>query len=377
MANTKTKQENPKKEKLGKDEQTEKNISPQTDESTEKDEQNRHEETDAQLTQGDVVGSDSLQGYRDQLKQRLDEELINLESTQEQASNRLKVESESDAIESSDFDMLNLADISQERADILSIVKSLERQAGTSSKLKDVLEGDIESLQKKLSKEMEARRQLEEKLASLETNSDKVAQINEENASLRKERDRLAGLLEEIRPHLEAVTEGRDSLSEEMAFAQKRTREMASRNADLETQVKRLQEKIADVERLRAEFNKVTEERQVSAEQVRRLMDRLEEANKVRDTLENDLAASHEAMCNMRREMESLQDEATSDGSQVSNLRNQLIAQSAELAAANEKVQQEVAARRQTEEMLREIKTRLLSLSQNKTIAAALGLSHA
>ncbi len=375
MANTKTKQESPKKEKLGKDEKTEKNIGLQTDESTEKDEQNRHEEPDAQMEQGDVVGSDSLQGYRDQLKQRLDEELTNLESTQEQASNRLKTESESVAIESSDFDMLNLADISQERADILSIVKSLERQAGTSSKLKDVLEGDIESLQKKLSKEMEARRQLEEKLASLETNSDKAAQLNEENASLRKERDRLAGLLEEIRPHLEAVTEGRDSLSEEMAFAQKRTRELASRNADLETQIKRLQEKIADVERLRAELNKVTEERQVSAEQVRRLMDRLEEANKVRDTLETDLAASHEAMCNMRKEMESLQDEATNDGSQVSNLRNQVIAQSAELAAANEKVQQEVAARRQTEEMLREIKTRLLSLSQNKTIAAALGLS--
>lgn len=377
MANTKTKQESPKKEKLGKDEQAEKNISAQTDESTEKDEQSRHEETDAQMEQGDIVGSDSLQGYRDQLKQRLDEELTNLENTQEQASNRLKTENESGTIESSDFDMLNLADISQERADILSIVKSLERQAGTSSKLKDVLEGDIESLQKKLSKEMEARRQLEEKLSSLETNSDKASQLNEENASLRKERDRLAGLLEEIRPHLEAVTEGRDSLSEEMAFAQKRTRALASRNADLETQIKRLQEKIADVERLRAELNKVTEERQVSAEQVRRLMDRLEEANKVRDTLETDLAASHEAMCNMRKEMESLQDEATNDGSQVSNLRNQLIAQSAELAAANEKVQQEVAARRQTEEMLREIKTRLLSLSQNKTIAAALGLSHA
>jgi chromosome segregation ATPase len=377
MANVKTKKESPKKEKLGKDELDEENVSPQTDESTEKDKQNKHEETDTHLAQGDVSGSDSLQGYRDQLKQRLDEELTNLETTQEQAANRLQSETESGTMGDGDFDMLNLADISQERADILSIVKSLERQAGTSSKLKDVLEGDIESLQKKLSKETETRRQLEEKLASLETNSDKVAQINEENASLRKERDRLAGLLEEIRPHLEAVTEGRDSLSEEMAFAQKRTREMASRNADLETQVKRLQEKIADVERLRAELNKITDERQVSAEQVRRLMDRLEEANKVRDTLEADLAASHEAMCNMRKEMESLQDEATNDGSQVSNLRNQLIAQSAELAAANEKVQQEVAARRQTEEMLREIKTRLLSLSQNKSVAAALGLSHA
>jgi chromosome segregation ATPase len=377
MASAKTKQENPKKEKLAKDKRDEEDISQQTDESAVKNEQSRQEETDTHPTETDAVKGDSLQGYRDQLKQRLDEELTNLEATQEKASNRLKTESESGTIENSDFDMLNLADISQERADILSIVKSLERQAGTSSKLKDVLEGDIESLQKKLSKETEIRVQLEEKLASLETNSGKAAQLNEENASLRKERDRLAALLEEIRPHLEAVTEGRDSLSEEMAFAQKRTRELASRNADLETQIKRLQERIAESERLRAELNKVTEERQVSAEQVRRLMDRLEEANKVRDTLESDLAASHEAMCSMRKEMENLQEEATNDGSQVSNLRNQLIAQSAELAAANEKVQQEVAARRQTEEMLREIKTRLLSLSQNKSVAAALGLSHA
>jgi hypothetical protein len=45
------------------------------------------------------------------------------------------------------------------------------------------------------------------------------------------------------------------------------------------------------------------------------------------------------------------------------------------LAAANEKIQQEVAARRQTEEMLREIKSRLLKLSNNKSVASALGLS--
>ncbi len=377
MASAKTKQESPNKEKLGKDEQAEENISQQTNKSKEKNKQDQQEETEACLAEGDMAESDSLQGYRDQLKQRLDEELTNLETTQEKAANRLKTENESGTIEDGDFDMLNLVDISQERADILSIVKSLERQTGTSSKLKDVLEGDIDMLQKKLSKETTARVQLEEKLASLETNSGKAVQLSEENASLRKERDRLANLLEEIRPHLEAVTEGRDSLSEEMAFAQKRTRELASRNADFETQIKRLQEKIAETERLRAELAKLTEERQVSAEQVRRLMDRLEEANKVRDTLETDLAASHEAMCNMRKEMESLQDEATNDGSQVSNLRNQIIAQSAELAAANEKVQQEVAARRQTEEMLREIKTRLLSLSQNKAVAAALGLPHA
>jgi chromosome segregation ATPase len=222
---------------------------------------------------------------------------------------------------------------------------------------------------------MTARAQLEEKLKSPETSAGSTAQLHQENASLKKERDRLASLLEEIRPQLESVTEGRDSLSEEMAFAQKRARELASSKANLETQVKRLQEKVADTERLRTEVTKVADERQVSTEQVRRLMDRLEEANKVRDTLEADLATSHEAVCNMRKEMEDLQGEGTGDGSQVSSLRNQLIAQSTELAAANEKIQQETAARRQTEEMLREIKSRLLSLSHNKSVTSVLGSS--
>ena len=371
MATVKTESKSPNTDELNKYDQVEVKIGQHANESTVTSEQAQQEGAE-----GDVPGKDGFKEYRDQLKQRLDEELTNLETKQGEVADRLQTENESGNIEDSEFDTLSpAADGSQERADILSIVRSLERQTGTSSKLRDVLEADVDSLQKKLSKETTARAQLEEKLRSLETNTGTTAQLHKENASLKKERDRLASLLEEIKPHLESVTEGRDSLSEEMAFAQKRARELASRKAYLETQVKRLQEKVADTERLRTEVAKVTDERQVSAEQVRRLMGRLEEANKVRDTLEADLAASHEAVCNMRKEMEDLQGEGTDDGSQVSNLRNQLIAQSTELAAANEKIQQETAARRQTEEMLREIKSRLLSLSHNKSVASVLGSS--
>jgi len=368
MAAAKTKSKKPDADKLDKHDGVEENVEQQPDEST-------NEQVEQKGSEGDIAGQDSLQGYRDQLKQRLDEELTNLEATQEKVADRIQSKNESDNIADSDFDMLSLADVSQERADILSIVKSLERQADTSFKLKDVLETDLDAVQKKLSKETSARAQLEEKIRLLETNSGSTEQLHKENSSLKQERDRLAHLLAEIRPQLESVTEGRDSLAEEMIFAQTRAKELAGKKAELETQIRRLQEKNADVERLRAELTKVTDERRVLAEQVRRLMDRLEEANKVRDTLEADLAASHEAVCNLRREMEELQDNLNSDDSEVSNLRNQLITQSTELAAANEKIQQEVAARRQTEEMLREIKSRLLKLSENKNVAAALGLS--
>jgi chromosome segregation ATPase len=367
MATATKETKSPNKDEIAKKDQVEANIGRHTDKSTVTKKQVRQEGA-----KGDVASGDGLQEYREQLKQRLDEELTNLEATQGKAVNRLQTENES-GNEDSELDTPSLAaNASQERADILSIVRSLERQTDTSTKLRDVLEDDVESLQKKLANEMAARAQLEEKLRSPETSAGSTAQLHQENASLKKERDRLASLLEEIRPQLESVTEGRDSLSEEMAFAQKRARDLASRKAYLETQVKSLQEKVADTERLRTEATKVTEEHQVLTEQVRRLMDRLEEANKVRDTLESDLAASHEAVCNMRKEMEDIQGEGAGDGGQVSSLRNQLIAQSTELAAANEKIQQETAARRQTEEMLREIKSRLLSLSTNKSAASAI-----
>ncbi|MHC4104683.1 MAG: hypothetical protein ACYSR9_07075 [Planctomycetota bacterium] len=367
MATATTEPKSPNTDELAKKDQVEANIGKHTDESTVT---NKHIQQEG--TKGDAAGGEGLQEYREQLKKRLDEELTNLEATQGKVTDRLEAENESGNIEN-DLDTQSLAaNAAQERADILSIVRSLERQTDTSTKLRDVLEDDVDSLQKKLSNEMAARAQLEEKLGSLETSDGTTPKLREENASLKEERDRLANLLEEIKPQLESVTEGRDSLSEEMAFAQKRARDLASRKAYLETQVKSLQEKVADTERLHTEAAKVTEERQVLTEQVRRLMDRLEEANKVRDTLEADLAASHEAVCNMRKEMEDIHGEGTGDGSQVSSLRNQLIAQSTELAEANEKIQQETAARRQTEEMLREIKSRLLSLSTNKSAASAI-----
>jgi chromosome segregation ATPase len=371
MTTATTELNNPNMEELDKNEQVQESTDQHTDEPTVTNERARQEGD-----QGDVAAGEGLQEYREQLRQRLDEELTNLKATQNEVAERLQTETESGSIEDSSFDPLNVAaSASQERADILAIVRSLERQTDTSTKLKDILEGDVESLQKKLSSEMAARAQLEEKLRSLDTSAGASGNLREENASLRKERDRLASLLEEIKPQLESVTEGRDSLSEEVAFSQKRARELANRNNDLEIQIKHLQEKVTDTEHLRAEATKAKEENQVLTEKVRGLMSRLEEANKIRDTLEADLATSHKAVCNMRKELEDLQGEGADDGSLVSNLRNQLIAQSTELAVANEKIQQETVARREAEEMLREIKSRLLTLSNNKSVASALGSS--
>ena len=317
---------------------------------------------------------DALGQYREQLQKRLDEELNTLETTQEQAKERLETEAEEGVPGSDDVDLMTLtADASQERADILSVVRSLERQTDTSAKFKDILEGEVEVLQKNLAKEKALRVDLEESLSALKGSDGSLPQLQEENETLKAECSRQKELLEEIRPQLASVTEGRDMLTEETAFAKKQARELAGRNAELETQVKHLQEKLSSAKHLRTEVSALTNQRQVSTEQVRKLMNRLEEANKMRDTLELDLSTAHEALCKLQRERQALKDAVTDDGTEVSRLRNQLLTQSTELATITEKLQLETAARRQTEEMLREVKSRLLSLSHNKSVASVLG----
>ena len=214
---------------------------------------------------------------------------------------------------------------------------------------------------------------LEESLNNLKSSWGSLPQLREENTELKAKCERQKQLLEEIRPQLASVTEGRDMLTEEAAFAKKQVRELAGKNAELETQVKHLREKLSSVEHLREEASTLTNQRQVLTEQVRKLMNRLEEANKTRDTLELDLTAAHESLCQLQRERQALQDAVTDDGTEVSRLRTQLLAQSTELATVTEKLQLETAARRQTEEMLREVKSRLLSLSHNKSVASVLG----
>jgi len=339
------------------------------------------QETDKDTPAQEATGTDDAESdedavgqYREQLQQRLDEELDTLETTQTQAQERLEAETEEGALESDETDVMSLtADASQERADILAVVRSLERQTDTSAKFKDILEGEVEVLQKNMAKEKALRADLEESLNTLRGSDGSLPQLKEENTALKAENERVKQLLEEIRPQLASVTEGRDMLTEETAFAKKQAREQAGKNAELETQVKHLQEKLSGVRHLRTEVSTLTDQRQVSTEQVRKLMNRLEEANKMRDTLELDLTTAHDALCKLQRERQALQDAATDDGTEVSKLRQQLLAESTELATVTEKLQLETAARRQTEEMLREVKTRLLSLSHNKSVASVLG----
>ncbi|MHC4494789.1 MAG: hypothetical protein ACYSYM_03085, partial [Planctomycetota bacterium] len=61
----------------------------------------------------------------------------------------------------SEVQINDFADISEERASIISIVKGLEGQVETAFELKDLLEAELDNVRGKLAEESEARAELE------------------------------------------------------------------------------------------------------------------------------------------------------------------------------------------------------------------------
>lgn len=94
-----------------------------------------------------------------------------------------------------DSGMKDLADVSEEKDSILSIVKSLEEQVDKALELKEALEAELDATQKKLSEESAARAQLEERVRSLEPQSARVDRLLRDDPSFaEEERDNVADL---------------------------------------------------------------------------------------------------------------------------------------------------------------------------------------
>ncbi len=62
-------------------------------------------------------------------------------------------------IEYSEIEIEDLADVSEERASIISIVKDLEGQVDTAYELKEILETELDATKKRLSEELVAHTQ--------------------------------------------------------------------------------------------------------------------------------------------------------------------------------------------------------------------------
>ncbi|MHC4740149.1 MAG: hypothetical protein ACYS9Y_14665 [Planctomycetota bacterium] len=158
-------------------------------------------------------------------------------------------------VDEDEFKIEDYADVSEERASIISIVQGLEGQVETAFKLKEVLEADLEATQRKLSEELAARAELEARIESLEAQAALVNQVREDISFAEEERNKLANLLSENQQQLEAVTNERDSLAEKIAAAEPEITELESEKTALEAQVMNLKDKVADMVRLHKEVD--------------------------------------------------------------------------------------------------------------------------
>ena len=156
--------------------------------------------------------------------------------------------------------MEGFADVLEERASIISIVKGLEEQVDAAFKLKEVLETELDITQKMLSEELTARAQLEAQVKSLEEQSVLAEQLSEDISFIEEERTKFANLLAETQPQLEAVVEERDSLGEKAASVEKYAKKLEGERTNLEAQVMNLKDKVTDVNRLRGEVDNLRKE---------------------------------------------------------------------------------------------------------------------
>jgi chromosome segregation ATPase len=151
--------------------------------------------------------------------------------------------------------MEDFADIFEQRASIISIVKGLEEQVDTAFELKDVLETELDTTHKKLSEELVAHAKFEEQVKSLEAQTALADQLREDISFVEEERNKYANLLAEIQPQIETVSEERDSLAKKVASVEAHAKELRGERTSLEAEVMNLKDKVADIDRLRGEVD--------------------------------------------------------------------------------------------------------------------------
>ena len=220
----------------------------------------------------------------------------------------------------SEIKLEDFADVSQERASIISIVKGLEGQVETAFKLKEVLEAELETVQKKWSEELDARAHLEAQIASLEGQAALAEQLREDISFAEEERNKFANLLAQIQPQLADVTVERDSLVKQLASTETNAKELESEKMALEAQVMNLKDKITDADCLRKELMETTEANRGLREQVHDLTRRLEASETSKDALGRELAGTHQNARTLREEVEDLRKKITGANSRIADL---------------------------------------------------------
>jgi chromosome segregation ATPase len=233
--------------------------------------------------------------------------------------------------ESAKFEIEDIADVSEERASIISIVQSLEGQVDTAFELKEALEAELDEVQKKLSEESAARIQLEERLETTKLQAAMADQVRQDLSFTEEERNKLADSLTETQQQLEAVIKERDSLAKEVASVEPRAKELEDEKMTLEAQVMNLKDKVVDMGRLCGELEGLREKLTIAEGQLTELNVHLEDQLstnsklvKTRTHLESEvkmLAIKHEAAKNeldaFKKALRDIRSEATRTSGRV------------------------------------------------------------
>ncbi|TKJ34104.1 MAG: hypothetical protein CEE38_18740 [Planctomycetes bacterium B3_Pla] len=275
-----------------------------------------------------------------------------LEAENQEANKMIEIDETIVALQSgpagmgeSEVQIDDFADVSEERASIISIVKGLEGQVETAFELKDLLEAELDNVRGKLAEESEARAELEVQVESLEAGSALVEQLRADISFAEDERNKLHRLLSEAQPQLEEVTVERDSVVDKLDLTEERTRELEGEKIALEAQVLNLKDKITDTDSLRQEFAEVTEEHKHSCKQVHDLTKSLEVSESSKTTFEKEQTATQKEMQALRKQMDQLREQVTDSRTQSSELSMQLEDQQAtnqELMESNSRLENEV-----------------------------------
>jgi len=136
--------------------------------------------------------------------------------------------------EESEFEIEDLADVSEEKASIISIVKGLEGQVETAFKLKEILEDELDATQQRLSEEMEARGRLEAQVNSLQAHASLAEQLRQDISFVEEERNKFADKLAQTRQEFEQAAAERDSLIEQFSYSEANLKELESDKIALE-----------------------------------------------------------------------------------------------------------------------------------------------
>lgn len=173
-------------------------------------------------------------------------------STYKQRKNQPKVFGSEYEMETGDF-----ADVFEQRASIISIVKCLEEQVDTAFELKNVMETELDTTQKKLSEELIAHVNLGEQVKSLEVHAALADQLREDISFVEEERNKYANALEEIQSQFETVSEERDSLAKKVVAVEAHAKELGDERTIFEAKVINLKDKVANMDSLRREVDKL------------------------------------------------------------------------------------------------------------------------